>query len=248
MKATHALHRSNLMWPNRTATIMGDRVKTWHEVSERVGKLAGGLRNLNVKENDRVAILALNSDRYYEYYFGVWWAGAVAVPMNVRWSGRESTFILNDCDARVLFIDTNHVHLLGDIRLGAANLEYVVFIDDGPVPDGCIGYETLLADSSWIADRCAKNEAMAAIFYTGGSTGFPKGAVLSHRSIVCNGLFAAKAYRMDQEDHLCHATPMFHLSDGTVNFAANSVGMAHSFIPSFTAGAMLDALGSGLII
>ena len=69
---------------NRTATRFNGRERTWAELQNRISRLAGGIRGLGVEEGDRVAILALNSDRYYEFYFGSSWSGAVFVPVNTR--------------------------------------------------------------------------------------------------------------------------------------------------------------------
>ena len=89
------------MRPTAIATIMGTRKRNWHEHRERVAKLADSLRKLGASAGDRVAILALNSDRYTEYYHAVWWAGAAVVPMNIRWTSVENAYSLNDSEADI---------------------------------------------------------------------------------------------------------------------------------------------------
>jgi len=96
MGLTEPLHRAVFTSPDKPATINGDRVYSWLEFKDRVAKLASGLKSLGVSKGDRVAILSLNSDRYFEAYYAIWWLGAVVVPMNIRWSAAENIYSLKD--------------------------------------------------------------------------------------------------------------------------------------------------------
>lgn len=89
MNITQGLRRVLQTDPSVIATIDGERRRSWREVGDRVAQLAGGLHALGVAHNDRVAVLMLNSDRYFELYLGIAWAGAVIVPTNTRWSQAE---------------------------------------------------------------------------------------------------------------------------------------------------------------
>ena len=86
MNITHGLRRALQINPNGLATVFGDRRRNWREIGERVSRLAAGLRALGANPGDRVAMLSLNSDRYLELYLATAWAGAVIVPLNIRWS------------------------------------------------------------------------------------------------------------------------------------------------------------------
>jgi long-chain acyl-CoA synthetase len=90
MNVTHGLRRALQINPNGPATVYDTRRRTWREVGERVSRLAAGLASLGVNPGDRVAVLSLNSDRYFELYLAVAWAGAVIVPLNIRWSAIEN--------------------------------------------------------------------------------------------------------------------------------------------------------------
>ena len=105
MRLTHGLHRGLQQYPDKPATIDGERVRTWRESANRVARLAGGLRWLMLSPGDRVAILALNSDAYHECQLAVAWAGAVFVPVNTRWSVPEIAFALRDSGAVMLIVD-----------------------------------------------------------------------------------------------------------------------------------------------
>jgi long-chain acyl-CoA synthetase len=105
VNTTHGLRRALQINPNGLATVFGKRRQNWGEVGERVARLAAGLRALGANPGDRVAILSLNSDRYLELYLATAWAGAVIVPLNIRWSPIENEDAMRDCRANVLVVD-----------------------------------------------------------------------------------------------------------------------------------------------
>ena len=90
MNITHGLRRALQVNPDGLATVFGKRRRSWREIGDRVARLAAGFHVLGVKSGDRVAILSLNSDRYLEVYLATGWAGAVVVPLNIRWSPLEN--------------------------------------------------------------------------------------------------------------------------------------------------------------
>ena len=120
MNITHGLRRALQVNPNGLAVVCGERRRNWREVGTRVARLASGIRALGAANGDRVAILSLNSDRYLELYLAVGWAGAVIVPLNIRWSPIENEDALRDCRATILFVDivrsTEKAARLGDSR------------------------------------------------------------------------------------------------------------------------------------
>ena len=103
MNVTHGLRRALQINPTGLATVFGGRRRNWQEIGERVSRLAAGLRSLGVSPGDRVAMLSLNSDRYLELYLATAWAGAVIVPLNIRWSPLENEDAMRDCRAQILF-------------------------------------------------------------------------------------------------------------------------------------------------
>lgn len=107
---TQSLHRNCQKFPNKLVTIYNDRQQTWSQFKERIAKFAGALQTLGVEQNDRVAILALNSDRYLEFYMSVPWAGGAVVALNTRWSVKENAYSLNDSRAKILLVDDAYVH------------------------------------------------------------------------------------------------------------------------------------------
>src|SRR5579872_6976014 len=152
MAITQALKRNVQQRANGLATIFGARRRRWPEFLDRVARLAAGLRALGVQTGDRVAILALNSDRYFEYFGAVPWAGAVLVPINTRWSAAEVVYALSDCTASVLLVDDALAAMVPAIRAGVPGLRQVIFTGDGTTPAGTTNYETLIETHPPIAD------------------------------------------------------------------------------------------------
>jgi len=137
---------------SKTATRFNGRTRTWVEFQERISRLAGGLHSLGVKEGDRAACLALNSDRYMEFsdrymefYFGVSWSGAVFVPINHRLAPAEILYWLNDSGSTVLFVDDTFLAVIAEIRDRLETVEHFVYLGDDEVPEGYRPFEELVA-------------------------------------------------------------------------------------------------------
>ncbi len=247
MYVTQGLHRGMQQTPDVTMTICGGRSQSFRTVAERVARLAGGLRELGVAAGDRVAMLALNSDRYHEYLLAVPWAGAVLAPLNTRWSAAELGYALRDCEARVLIVDDAHRGLLDAIRAECGQLDVVVHCGDAEAPAGTVDYEDLIAGAAAIADARRGGDALAGIFYTGGTTGAPKGAMLSHTALGTSWLGALASgdlFGAGRDTRYLHAAPMFHLADLAAWGAVTLLGGTHVIVPRFEPGELLGAVVS----
>src|SRR5277367_4454557 len=105
MSTTFGLHRALQFGRDGIGTQFEDRQRTWPEVGNRVARLAGALQRFDVGRGARVAILMLNQDRYFELYLAIASAGAVVVPLNIRWTAQENLDCLTDCRPKLLFVD-----------------------------------------------------------------------------------------------------------------------------------------------
>jgi acyl-CoA synthetase (AMP-forming)/AMP-acid ligase II len=242
MHLTQFLNCAADTFPNKIASIDGDRRHTWSEWRDRITRLAAALRALDMKVGDRVAILALNSDRYTEYLYAVWWAGGAVVPMNTRWSAAESAFSLNDSGAEILFIDRNFVPMLDAIRAEATGVKSIIYMDDDALLEGLLSYEAMIKQNAPCEDAVRSGEDLAGLFYTGGTTGFPKGVMLPHRALWYNALAAAKELRFGRDTIWLHGAPMFHLADFAGNTAIAMLGGCNVYIPGFEPEATLTAI------
>ena len=242
MRLTQLLNSAADTFPNKIASIDGDRQHTWSEWRDRMGRLAAALRGLGMAGDERVAILALNSDRYTEFLYGVWWAGGAVVPMNTRWSAAENAYSLNDSGAQILFVDRNFVPMLDAIRAEASGVKTLIYMSDDAAPEGMLSFEELIAQNAPCNDAMRGGEDLAGLFYTGGTTGFPKGVMLPHRALWYNAMAIAKEIRFNHDTKYLHAAPMFHLADFGFNTAIAIVGACNVFIPSFEPEATLKAI------
>ena len=242
MHLTQVLNSAADTFPNKIASIDGERRHTWSEWRNRISRLAAALRGLGIAAGDRVAILALNSDRYTEYVFAVWWAGGAVVPMNTRWSAAENAYSLNDSGAQILFVDRNFVPMLDGIRAEATGVTTVIYIGDDAALEGMLSFEELIAQNAPCKDAWRGGEDLAGLFYTGGTTGFPKGVMLPHRALWYNALAILKEVRFDRDTIWLHVAPMFHLADFGGNTAVAMVGGCNVYIPSFEPEATLKAI------
>jgi acyl-CoA synthetase (AMP-forming)/AMP-acid ligase II len=163
-----------------------DRRRTWQEIGDRVSRFAGALRAHSLGRGDRIAVLMLNQDRYIECYLAASWAGAVIVPLNIRWGIQENADALSDCGAKLLVVDNAFAEAGMTVAAKASGNPMLIYADDDRVPDGMFGYEALIAASGPVPDAMAAPDDLAAIFYTGGTTGRSKGVMLSHRNITAN--------------------------------------------------------------
>ncbi len=237
---TQLLRRAMQTAPARTATQHLDRTRVWSEFGERVARLAGALGGLGLQGGDRVGVLALNSDRYLEALFAMPWGGFVVAPINTRLAPREVEFWLGDCDCAGLLVDETFAEMAASLRPRLPRLKRLIFMGEGATPEGMLDYETLLAEAHPAADAGRGGDDLAALFYTGGTTGRSKGVMLSHRNIVANALNTAPALAGDEGTVYLHAAPMFHAADNAVNFVVTAVGGKHLFMPRFDAGLFLQ--------
>ncbi len=197
------LSRSGLSHPSMPAAALGSRVvMTYGELALRAAKLAGALRHkLKLQPGDRVAIAAKNSPDYLALLYGVWHAGLAAVPANAKLHGAELGYILEHSGARVCIASPG---IDAEIAPHAPrSLERLITI-------GSADYDALFdADAIAVAPRAGDD--LAWLFYTSGTTGKPKGAMLTHRNLAwASHAYGAEVDPVTPGDAILHAAPMSH--------------------------------------
>lgn len=242
MYLTQGLHRAVQQKPESIAVRFGQRHRSFRQFADRVARLAGALQALGMQAGDRVAMLALNSDRYLEYQMGVPWGGGVLNPCNIRWSASEILYALNDSGSTFLLVDETFRPLAETIRGDTATLREMVYCGDGTAPQGMRHYEDLLAEARPVPDTVRRDDDLAGIFYTGGTTGFPKGVMLSHGNLCSSGLAMHSERVASIGGTYLHAAPMFHLADIGISLPHWIEGNTHSIVPAFSPEAVLDVL------
>jgi long-chain acyl-CoA synthetase len=209
------------------AVVCQDRRRTYAELGSRCRRLAGAMRKLGLAPQDRVGVVALNSDLYLELYLGLPAAGYVLVPVNSRLAPAEMRAILDDAGVSVVFADAEYP--------GAAGIGRALTMPGD--------YEDLIAsaDEVPLGEGVAEDD-LAALFYTSGTTGAPKGAMHTHRSLVSSGLHFMATWPFDQRTRWLVASPMFHTGGILATLATVWAGGAHVIMPRFDPDLAVDLI------
>ena len=210
--------------------------KSFHRYSyadfvSRAKKLSVALKGLGVGDGDRVGTLAWNTYGHLEAYFGIPAAGAVLHTLNPRLHEDDLAFIANHAEDRVMMVDEPLVPVFEKFREKASTIEHVVvfnYTGGADLPDWAIPYEELLSgtDEGRFEDTDPDEKLAAALCYTSGTTGRPKGALYSHRSIVLHSMMSAmgNAFSLGPDDCILPVVPMFHVNAWGLPFTSVLVG------------------------
>jgi fatty-acyl-CoA synthase len=198
---------------------------TYGTVAARARRLAGALRALGVQPGDRVATLMWNQPEHLELYFAVPGMGAVIHTLNPRLHPEDLAFIVDDARDKVLVVDETLVGLLTCLD-GAASLEHIVVVAGSSETAGVSDYERLLAGAEPIEWPELDERQAAAMCYTSGTTGRPKGVVYSHRALVLHSLAVAlpDALGVSADDTVLPVVPMFHVNAWGLPFTCAMTG------------------------
>ncbi|NWG01572.1 MAG: long-chain fatty acid--CoA ligase [Syntrophaceae bacterium] len=203
----------SFLQPNKRALIFEDRPFTYQEVNQRTNQLCHFLLQLGIRKGDRVSVLLYNCYQYFEIFFALSKIGAILVPLNWRLAGPELEFIIKDSGSRMLIFDDEFVDRVAFIRpnLNLSNGDYVSI--GTACPDWAKEYERGLSECP-VQDPSplvpAGDEDPHILMYTSGTTGIPKGAILSHRKTFFNALNADIFYNLTSKDIMIVSRPMFH--------------------------------------
>ncbi len=205
---------------------------TYGDFAGRVRQLANVLTDLGIEPGDRVGTIAWNNYRHLELYYAVPCMGAVLHTLNLRLFPEQLAFVINDAADRVLFVDKTLLPILNRIAGQIPTVERIIVLDDGgPLPPHDLGdtldYETLLAAAApEFAWPTLDERSAAAMCYTSGTTGNPKGAVYSHRSQFLHAMSVLQkaGLGVDERDVILPVVPMFHVNSWGLPYAAAMAG------------------------
>jgi acyl-CoA synthetase (AMP-forming)/AMP-acid ligase II len=228
--------KSARTFPERLAIAYGDYELTYHQANARINRLANALRRLGIQKGSNVAILLHNCPQFIEILFACFKAGIGTVPLNFRLHPKECAFIIDNSEAVAVFLGDDFKDSLYTLKREMPKLKHYICVSE-PL-EGMISYETLLQGQSTVfIDEKVERDDLAWIFYTSGTTGRPKGAMLTHHVLMMMTMnFYADMSPLGPEDVILHAAPLSHGSGlyGIPNVAkgaANVILQTKSFEP-----------------
>jgi fatty-acyl-CoA synthase len=210
MNVSDFLANSVSKYPERTALVYLGRRWTYRELGDRVKRLAGAMAAKDIKKGDRVAVMFYNSNHFVEIYFAALQIGAVVTPINFRFVGTEVAYIVNDSGASALFYDAEFHDTITPVRHTFDRVKWFVATGD-PDPGRVDDYDALLAGACDKVPCSDVNEDdPCQLMYTSGTTGRPKGALITHRAVMWN-LVNIMFGREDQEgERALIIGPLYH--------------------------------------
>ena len=237
--------------PDKPAVICGHHSFTYIQLRDRVEKLAAGLQALGIKKHDKIAIIHRNCHRFLETYFAAAKLGAILVPVNHRLDAKDYIYILDNSQSELLIAQPDLISGLDlfTLKKKLPLLQRIIFTETGwpeEVQGQPYDYESLLGGSLYAGpeDQAKKPEFSdtAQIYYTSGTTGKPKGVMLTHANNRVHAQRAIEELDLTSQDVWLHVSPMFHLADAWAVWSITAAAGTHVLIPGFEPRLVLDTI------
>jgi len=234
------LERAVKLFSQKTAVICEGQKWTYAQFGERVERLANALEDLGVQHNEKVAYLGYNCHRLLECYYGIIKMGGVLLPLNIRLASQDFQYIIRDAEPVAVLIDPDFLEKVEPILKDIPSVKryYVLGPIENP-PDWIDGeYDELLENSPAAPRRSPGDypfaeDDMAELFYTSGTTGPPKGVMLTHRNLYLHALSAMATYPVHETDIQLHLIPLFHVNGWGTPHYLTAKGGTHIMLKKF---------------
>ncbi len=211
MNTTDFLNIATAICPDKDAIVFEDKRYTFSQLNERVNRLANGLLKLGVKKGDRVSLLQVNCNQCVETYFAVAKTGAIYLPLNFRTKEKELAYMLNTAEAETIIIGDRYIPLIKSIQPQVKSLKNLISIEKKY--DDMLYYEDIIKSSpadEVVADIDEADTTM--LMYTAGTTGFPKGVMLSHTSFSTYVLENVTPADPTSDESNILTVPLYHVA------------------------------------
>jgi fatty-acyl-CoA synthase len=204
--------RNARKFPGKTALLWEGGRLTYDAFNRRINSLANALLGLGIKRGEKVALLLANGPEILETAFALFKIGSVAVPLNFRLAGKEIEYIVNNSDAKILVVGQEFVPAVQGIRDSLHQIQEFIAVCK-EAPEGMTSYNDLILSSNdQDPATFIDDDDDALILYTSGTTGRPKGAVMTHKSFLMNAINWVVAYHTGYNDMLLCIPPLFHVA------------------------------------
>jgi acyl-CoA synthetase (AMP-forming)/AMP-acid ligase II len=234
------------LYPEKVAVVDGDKSLTYSQIGARVAAVARFFQARGIQPVDRISILEVNSHEFLEIYYAAAGIGAILNPLNYRLSPKEIVFILKDSGSRWLIAGAQFGAQVKEILEEETPLEGVVWIGNSPALSAalpCHDYENAIDTHLGSFEPVSiPEDKVAHLYYTSGTTGRPKGVMLTHKNVCLHALGTIAELKLRDTDIWAHVAPMFHLADAWATFAMTWVGGRHVMVDQFDAETVMAAI------
>jgi acyl-CoA synthetase (AMP-forming)/AMP-acid ligase II len=237
MALNELLPRAAVLYPLREAIVCGDTRLNYETFAKRVWRLCRGLKGLGVQRGDRVAMIHENCHVFLEAYFAAAHLGAILVPLNFRLSSKELAMILEDSQSHILIAQDVFREKVEEIPTRFSGIDRIIWTqrESDTIGSDHLHYEAMLKNQAdGIPEELdIKDDDVAHLYYTSGTTGRPKGVMLTHKNVKSHALGTIAELQLTDRDHWFHVAPLFHLADAWATFAITWAGGKHIILPTF---------------
>jgi acyl-CoA synthetase (AMP-forming)/AMP-acid ligase II len=197
--------------PDNVASVFEGQRFTYRQMNERVNRLANALKKLGYKKGDRFNVLAENTHKYLELYYAAGKLGMSVTPLNFRLGDNELAFVIKDSESTLFFAGDGYESRAMSLRKDAKKIKNWISMDNPA--EGFLSFEELIRGASDEEPNMEVDENdMAILMYTGGTTGLPKGVMLSHRNLMTSAYGSIMLCNFTYTDSTCFVLPLFHIS------------------------------------
>ncbi|MDP8216632.1 MAG: long-chain fatty acid--CoA ligase [Candidatus Kaelpia imicola] len=209
MTLTERLEESCRIYSKKDALIFGKRRITYRQLNSQVTTVSYGLIRLGIKKGEKIAILLKNCPEYIVSYFAILKVGGIAIPLNFMLKEEELKYILDNAEVSTTITSPEFMPTINRLKLRLERLKQVIVV--GETTPCTINFSDLLSKSpSGEKVSALKPDNVAAILYTSGTTGHPKGVMLTHKNLISNVISSIKAIKFTKKDRFLCLLPMFH--------------------------------------
>jgi len=240
------LEKAVSLYADKEAVVCGGCRFTYRDFYERVAGLSNFFNSQGIRQGDCIAVLLQNSHEFLETYYATAAIGAILNPLNIRLVAKELAVILNDSGAKMLITAPGFFKTVEELKGLGCSIQKILWTGDDKKSDvfESFVYEDILKINCDSMPNVVDmpDAEIAHLYYTSGTTGKPKGVMLSHKNVCTHSLAAIAELHLTDRDHWIHAAPLFHLADAWAAFAITWVGGKHVLIPEFNPPEVLNLI------